>query len=68
MLSTLELSEEVWKTRVLVENEYGSKLEEAVYEFTMERRFGGKFDGVWFCTHLVCDGDGSEDKHIYGVI
>jgi len=64
ILSTLEVDEYVWKARVLVKNGY--RKEEAVYEFTMNRRFGGKYDGVWFCTSLVCDG--CDDKHLYGVI
>ena len=64
MMSSLEVSEDVWKARVLVLNGY--RKEEAIYEFTMQRRFGGKYDGVWFCHQLTCDG--CDDRHLYGVI
>lgn len=43
VLSQLEVAEDVWKVRVLVKNGY--RKEEGVYEFTMQRRFGGKYDG-----------------------
>lgn len=64
LISSLEVSEDVWKARVFVENGY--RKEEAVYEFTMVRRFGGRYDGVWFCDQLICDG--CDDRHLYGVI
>lgn len=62
--SALEVSEDIWVARVLVINKY--RKENAVYNFTMTRRVGGKYDGAWFCKQLLCD-DGDE-KHIYGVI
>jgi hypothetical protein len=65
MISSLEVAEDVWKVRVLVRNEW-RKGEESVYEFTMKKRFGGKYDGFWYTDMLVCDE--CEDKHVYGVI
>lgn len=64
LISSLEVSEDLWKARVHVENEY--RKEEATYEFTFQRQLGGLKDGAWYCTQLRCDG--CDDKHIYGVI
>lgn len=63
-LSSLEVDEGVWKSRVLVKNGY--RKEENTYEFTMTQRFGGKYDGVWYCTQLTCDG--CCDSNLYGII
>ena len=48
------MSEGVAVFRVQVANE--QRKEGGVYEFTMHRRFGGRYDGVWYCTKLICDG------------
>lgn len=63
-LSSLELSEESWRARILVTNDY--RKEERTYEFTMKQRVGGRYDGVWFCHSLICDG--CDDKQIMGII
>lgn len=62
--STLEVSESVWVARVHVVNSY--RKEERDYQFTMEQRFGGKYDGVWFTKALIADG--CTAKTLYGVI
>eukprot|EP00882_Tetradesmus_deserticola_P013617 GHRQ01014457.1.p1 GENE.GHRQ01014457.1~~GHRQ01014457.1.p1 ORF type:complete len:212 (+),score=52.46 GHRQ01014457.1:231-866(+) len=41
VLSTLKLSEHLWKTRLHVVGEYGR--DEAVYEITMVQRLGGRY-------------------------
>lgn len=64
-LSTLQVSEYVWKTRVSVSNSFTKR--HAIFEFSMVREFGGRYDGIWFCESLICDDD-LEGKHIYGII
>ena len=64
-LSTLQVSEYVWKTRVSVSNSFTKR--QAIFEFSMVREFGGRYDGIWFCESLICDDD-LEGKHIYGII
>lgn len=64
-LSTLQVSEYVWKTRVSVSNSFTKR--KAIFEFSMVREFGGRYDGIWFCESLICDDD-LEGKHIYGII
>lgn len=66
LLSSLEVSEGVWKARVLVQKQYYKSTDEHVYEFTMAQRLGGKYDGVWFTENLICDG--CDDRQLYGVI
>lgn len=65
ILSTLQVSEYVWKTRVSVSNSFTKR--QAIFEFSMVREFGGRYDGIWFCESLICDDD-LEGKHIYGII
>eukprot|EP00775_Hariotina_reticulata_P011078 gene11078-11234_t len=48
-----QLSESVWKMRVLVIGPYGK--EQGVYEFTMIQRLGGRYDGYWFTETLIAD-------------
>lgn len=44
-----QVSEHVWKQRVLVVGPLrGSSREERVYEFTMTQRLGGVYDGYWW--------------------
>eukprot|EP00887_Chlorella_sp_A99_P000876 scaffold5.g876.t1 len=64
VLSKLEIDEGLWKARVEVENSY--RRERRVYEFTMERRFGGRFDGFWYCSSLIAEG--VNNKTLYGII
>lgn len=64
-LSSLQVSEHMWKTRVSVSNSFAKR--QAVFEFNMVREFGGRYDGVWFCESLICDDD-LEGRHIYGII
>lgn len=63
ILSSLEVSEDIWKSRVLVRNSY--RKEDVVYEFTMKRRFGGWRDGVFFTEALLADIE--DDVPIYGM-
>lgn len=52
-MSSLELSEDVWVQRVRVVDVSGSQ--EHTYVFTMRRHLGGRYDGVWFTSSLLCD-------------
>jgi len=54
VLSTLQMSERIWKARVLVVGD-GAR-EEAVYEWTLHQRLGGCYDGYWYTDSLICDG------------
>lgn len=63
--SGLEVSEGVWKSRVMVKNAWQKR--EAMFEFTMVRELGGRYDGIWFCQRLICQDD-EAGRHIYGVI
>jgi len=65
VLSSLELSESAWKARVACTNSF--KKRESVFEFTLCRRFGGRYDGVWFCDQIIA-ADDCEGRHLYGVI
>ena len=65
MLSSMEISEHVWKARFCVGNHY--RKEERIFEFTMCRELGGRYDGVWFTRQLICDDD-SQGRKIYAVI
>jgi hypothetical protein len=65
LLSRLDLSETKTKVRVKVSNAY-TKVE-SVFEFTLEREIGGRYDGIWFCSCLLCDED-SDGRHVYGVV
>lgn len=64
-LSSLQVSEYVCKTRVSVSNSFTKR--QAIFEFSMVKEFGGRYDGIWFCESLVCDDD-LDGKHIYGII
>jgi hypothetical protein len=63
-LSTLEVEEDVWKARVRVVN--GWRREEGVFEFSMTRRCGGRYDGVWFTASLTRDG--GNERELLGVM
>lgn len=54
VLSSLEVAEDLWRQRCLVSGING--IETQVYEITMYRHFGGRYDGIWFCQALVADG------------
>ena len=65
-LSSMSVSERVWKTRVLVsdggDGSDGGGAgagggEQRVYEFTMVQRLGGHRDGWWFTESVVADGN-----------
>jgi len=64
-LSSLEVSEYSNKTRVSVSNSFTKRT--AIFEFSMVKEFGGRYDGIWFCESLICDED-LEGRHVYGVI
>jgi hypothetical protein len=36
------------------------------YAFHLEQRFGGKYDGVWYCSRLLAEGCNA--KTLYGII
>lgn len=65
LLSRLDLSETRSVVRTKVCNSFTKR--EAVFQWTLEREIGGRVDGVWFCSALVCDEDG-DGRHVYGVI
>lgn len=65
ILSSISVSEDVWKARILIENSY--RKENGIYEFTMTRKVGGKYDGVWFCDQILASDD-MEGHKVYGVI
>eukprot|EP00877_Chromochloris_zofingiensis_P001449 jgi/Chrzof1/11304/Cz05g31220.t1 len=52
-LSTLQVSDRVWKSRVLIVGDRPA--DENVYEFTMIQRLGGIYDGYWFTDSLLSD-------------
>lgn len=60
VVSSLGVEEDVRKFRVRVAN--AARREERTYEFTMRRSLGGRYDGVWFCGSLRCDGCDDTDK------
>lgn len=62
--SSLEVSDRLWVARVHVENSY--RKEQRDYQFTMERRLGGRYDGVWYCAKLLAEGCTAQS--LYGVI
>lgn len=65
LLSRLDLSETRSVVRMRVANSFTKR--EAVFQWTLEREVGGRVDGVWFCSALICDDDG-DGRHVYGVI
>ena len=65
LLSRLDLSETRSVVRTRVANSFTKR--EAVFQWTLEREIGGRVDGVWFCSALICDDDG-DGRHVYGVI
>lgn len=66
-LSTLKLSERCWRARILVAASDGGSssglvpAEERVYEVTMVQRLGGVYDGWWFTSQLVAEGNDWSD-------
>lgn len=62
--SSLEVSDRLWVARVHVDNSY--RKEGRDYQFAMERRLGGRYDGVWYCAKLLAEG--CTPQSLYGVI
>ena len=65
LLSRLDLSETRAVVRTRVKNAFTKR--EAIFQWTLEREIGGRVDGVWFCSALLCDED-VDGRHVYGVI
>lgn len=54
-----QVSDRLWKQRVLVTKAQGGEVDEAVFEWTLVQRLGGCYDGLWFTESLKHDGDSS---------
>lgn len=54
IISTLQVSDYIWKERVWVTNSFRNN-EEGVFEFTMVQRLGGRYDAYYFTDSLKRD-------------